>query len=75
MLGAASVAGTIHCFVPQNSVIGAIIGAILCPATYLMYQFIMAMYGYYYEADNTFWWMLGGSVIIGAYFGYNKSND
>lgn len=34
------------------------------------------MFGYSYESDNTVWWMLGGSVILGAYMGYNKeSND
>ena len=76
IIGAALVAGTIHNFVPENSMPGAIIGAILCPITYILYQIIMAMFGYSYESDNTVWWMLGGSVILGAYMGYNKeSND
>lgn len=75
-LGALAVAGTIHCFVPQNSKIGAIIGAILCPTAYLIYQFIMAIYGYYYEdGDSYFWFMLIGSVILGAWMGYNNEND
>lgn len=76
IIGAVLVAGTIHLFVPKETIIGAIIGAILCPVTYLLYQFIMAIFGYYYEDRTNFWWMLGGSVILGAYLGYNReSND
>lgn len=71
-IGVAVIAGTIHFCVPENSIIGAIIGAILCPATYLIYQFIMALYGYYYEDNYTFWLMLVGSFIAGAWFGYNN---
>ena len=76
ILGAAAVAVTIHCFVPQNSIAGAVIGAVLCPTAYLIYQFIMAIYGYYYEeGDSMFWIMLIGSAILGAWMGYNNEND
>lgn len=75
-LGAVIVSVTIHHFVPQNSKIGAVIGAILCPATYFLYQFIMAIFGYYYEdGGNTFWWMLIGSVVLGAWMGYNDGSE
>lgn len=74
--GAIAVGVTIRYFVPEESIIGAVIGAVLCPATYLLYQFIVVVFGYYY-ADNPdfFWWMLGGSVLAGAYFGYGGNND
>lgn len=76
ILGAIAVAGTIHCFVPQKTIAGAVIGAILCPATYLIYQFIMAIYGYYYEdGDSMFWFMLIGSAILGAWWGYNSDRN
>lgn len=75
IVGAILVAGTIHFFVPKETIIGAIIGGILCPVTYLMYQFIMTVFGYYYEDSTNFWWMLGGSVILGGYLGYNKENN
>ena len=75
-LGAVIISVTIHHFVPQNSKIGAVIGAILCPATYFLYQFIMAIFGYYYEdGGNTFWWMLIGSVVLGAWMGYNDGSE
>ena len=75
-LGAVIVSVTIHHFVPQNSKIGAVIGAILCPATYFLYQFIMAIFGYYYEdGGNTFWCMLIGSVVLGAWMGYNDGSE
>lgn len=76
VLGAAVVSVTIHQFVPQNSKIGAVIGAVLCPATYFLYQFIMAVFGWYYEdGGNKFWWMLIGSVVLGAWMGYNDGNE
>ena len=75
-LGAVAVGMVIHNFVPKKSIAGAILGAIFCPATYFIYQVFMAMFGYYYEGDdNTFWWMLAGSFIYGAYMGYNNDND
>ena len=75
-LGAVIVSVTIHHFVPQNSKIGAVIGAILCPATYFLYQFIMAIFGYFYvDGGNTFWWMLIGSVVLGAWMGYNDGSE
>ena len=76
IIGAVLVGLVIHNFVPNKSFGGAILGGILCPATYFLYQVFMAMFGYYYEGDdNTFWWMLAGSCIYGAYMGYNKDND
>ena len=76
IIGAVLVGVVIHNFVPNKSIGGAILGAILCPATYFLYQVFMAMFGYYYEGnDNTFWWMLAGSFIYGAYMGYNNDND
>lgn len=75
-LGAVIVSVTIHHFVPQNSKIGAVTGAVLCPVTYFLYQFIMAMFGYYYEdGGNTFGWMLIGSVVFVAWMGYNDGSE
>lgn len=75
-LGGVFIGLVIRNFVPKKSIAGAIIGAILCPATYLLYQVIIAMYGYYLEGDeNTIWFMLGGGLIYGAYMGYNNDND
>ena len=45
IIGAIIVSVVIHKFVPQSSVGGAFIGAILTPATYLFYQLIMAEFG------------------------------
>jgi hypothetical protein len=76
IIGAVLVGIVIHKFVPNKSIGGAILGAILCPATYFMYQIFMAMFGYYYEdGDSTFWLMLAGSFVYGAYMGYNNDND
>ena len=49
----------------------------LCPATYFIYQIIVNSFGYDYEKDanTTFYIMLGTSVIVGAYFGYNNISD
>lgn len=77
IIGAVIVAAVIKHYVPRQSIGGAIIGAILTPATYFIYQIIMAMYGYSYEKDgNTwFWILLIGSVVLGAYMGYNNDDD
>lgn len=77
IIGAALVGGAIRSFVPSHSVGGAILGGILCPATYFIYQFIMAIFGYSYEGDgeSTFWWMLGISAVVGLYLGYHKDDD
>jgi hypothetical protein len=76
-VGAAIVAAVIGKFVPRKSIGGAIIGAILTPATYFIYQTIMAVYGYSYEnaGDNWFWFLLIGSAVFGAYMGYNNNDD
>lgn len=77
IIGAVIVASVINHFVPHKSIGGAIIGAILTPATYFIYQIIMASYGYAYEKDGDmwFWFLLIGSVILGAYMGYNKNDE
>lgn len=70
-LGAGLVGLVIHNFVPNRSIAGAVLGAILCPATYYIYQLFMALFGYYYEeGGDLFLWMLVGSVVYGAYMGY-----
>ena len=76
VIGVVLVSITIHQFVPKRSIGGAIIGAILTPATYLIYQVIMWNYGYSYsDNDNWFWFMLIGAVAVGAYMGYNNEDD
>ena len=76
-IGGVLVGFAVKNFVPEHSVGGAIIGAIICPLTYFLYQFIMAVYGYTYEEDgeSTFWILLIGSAIYGAYICYSKSDD
>jgi len=76
IIGAVLIGMVIRNFVPSESIGGAVLGAILCPATYFLYQSFMAIFGYAYESnDNIFWWVLAGSFIYGAYMGYNGSND
>lgn len=74
IIGAIIVGCVITNFVPHKSIGGALIGMILCPATYFIYQMIMAFNGYEYEKDgeSTFWLLLIGSALWGAYMGYNK---
>lgn len=76
-IGAFIVASVIRNFVPRQSIGGAIIGAILTPATYFIYQVIMAINGYSYEKDGNswFWFLLIGSVVLGAVMGYNNDNE
>ena len=76
-IGAIIVGLVITKFVPHKSIGGALIGMILCPATYFIYQMIMAFNGYEYEKDGetTFWLLLIGSALYGAYIGYNNKND
>ena len=77
IIGAVIVGCVITNFVPHKSIGGALIGMILCPATYFIYQMIMAFNGYEYEKDgeSTFWLLLIGSALYGAYMGYNKKSD
>lgn len=77
IIGAIIVGCVITNFVPHKSIGGALIGMILCPATYFIYQMIMAFNGYEYEKDgeSTFWLLLIGSALWGAYMGYNKKSD
>lgn len=77
VIGAILVGVAVKNFVPAHSIGGALIGAILCPLTYFLYQLIMAMFGYYYEkdGDSTFWFLLIGSAFCGAYICYSKSDD
>lgn len=62
-------------FVPHRSIGGALIGLVLCPATYLIYQIIMFFYGYEYEenGDSTFWITLIGSALFGTWVGFNEN--
>lgn len=77
IVGAIIVVSVIRSFVPEHSVGGAVIGAILTPTAYLIYQFIMASYGYVYaeNGDTTFWFMLIGSIIAGAWITYSKDEE
>lgn len=77
VIGASVVAFAIKLHVPHQSGGGALIGAILCPLTYLIYQFIMALFGYYYESDGTttFWIILLLSIGVGAWMGYNNYDE
>ena len=77
IIGAIIVGCVITNFVPHKSIGGALIGMILCPATYFIYQMIMAFNGYEYEKDgeSTFWLLLIGSALWGAYMGNNKKGD
>jgi hypothetical protein len=76
-IGAVIVASVIKHFVPRKAIGGAIIGAILTPATYFIYQTMMAFNGYYYEKDGDtwFWFLLIGSVILGGFMGYNNDDE
>lgn len=76
IFGAILVGLAVRNFVPAHTIGGAVIGAVLCPLTYFLYQMFMAMFGYYYaDGDTTFWFLLIGSVIYGAYIGYHKDDD
>lgn len=76
VFGAVLVGLAVRNFVPAHTIGGAVIGAVLCPLTYFLYQMFMAMFGYYYvDGDSTFWFLLIGSVIYGAYIGYHKDDD
>ena len=76
-IGAAIVGCVVRRFVPPQSIGGALIGALLCPLTYVIYQLILAMFGYSYEKDGdiTYWILLIGSVVFGAYICYSKTDD
>ncbi len=77
IIGASVVAFAIKLYVPHQSGGGALIGAILCPSTYLIYQFIIALFGYSYESDGTatFWIILIISIFVGAWMGYNDYDE
>jgi hypothetical protein len=72
VIGAIVVGLPIRALVPSRSVGGAVIGAICCPATFLLYQFMNNIFGYYYEDSSMFWIGLVCSILYGAYIGYNK---
>lgn len=74
--GIAIVGIAIKFFVPSHTVGGALIGAILCPLTYILYQVIMGCWGYYYAEDGefTFWFMLIGSAILGGWMCYSHDD-
>ena len=77
IIGASVVAFAIKLYVPHQSVGGALIGAILCPLTYVIYQYIMSLFGYSYESDGaaTFGIILIVSVVVGAWLGYNDFDE
>jgi len=77
IIGAWVVAFAIKLYVPHQSGGGALIGAILCPLTYVIYQFIMALFGYSYASDGTttFWITLLVSIVVGAWLGYNDFDE
>lgn len=76
MVGVGIVGTTIRYYLPKNSFGGALIGVIVCSATYFIYQLIMALFDYYYEeGESYFWIMLGVSVIFGAWAGYNREDN
>lgn len=64
-------------FLPKESIAGAIIGAILTPVAYIIYQVYMNKQGYSYGADSEvrFWFILLLSIAMGAGLGYNKDNE
>lgn len=76
-IGAGFVGIAIRAFVPHQSGGGALIGLILCPATYFIYQVILAFNGYAYEKDgeSTFWILLFISAVVGVYLGFNNYSD
>lgn len=68
----------IHNFLPTKSIGGAIIVAILCSATFFMYQIFDPMIGLFYEdGGSTSWWFLVVAFVYGAYayMRYNNDND
>lgn len=77
LLGASVVAFAIKLFVPHQSGGGALIGGILCPSTYLIYQFILSLFGCSYSSDGTatFWIILIISIFVGAWMGYNDYDE
>lgn len=77
ILGGLIVSSVIIYFVPHNSWGGALIGLILCPATYLLYQVILTKNGYGYNENGgiTTFLLFVGSIAFGAYMGYNKKKE
>ena len=70
IVGAILVGAVIRLFVPARSIVGAIIGAILCPATYFLYQVFIAIFRYYNEGgDSTFLVDDGRRLIIRCVYG------
>ncbi len=58
-------------FVPNESGMGFITGAISCGVMYFLFSMICLSYGYWYEDGNyMFWICLIGSIIYGGYMGY-----
>ncbi|MGN1236847.1 MAG: hypothetical protein ACI4TS_05325, partial [Bacteroidaceae bacterium] len=76
LIGCSIVGVVIRQFVSAHSVGGAIIGGILCPLTYFIYQAILAMFDYYYEKDGEFhfWFLLIACAIFGASTCYSKKD-
>ena len=56
--------------VPNQSAMGAITGGLSCTVAFLAYQLFLAMFGYSYEDNFSFWLMLAVAVIYGGIMGY-----
>lgn len=68
-IGLGIVGGAIRHFISKPSISAAFIGLILCPLCYLLYNFIMSMFGYSYEEGSSFWFLLIGSAVYGGFMG------
>jgi len=77
IIGVIVVGQVVKFFTESHNIGGAIIGGVLCAFTNIVYQFIMAYYGYDYEdnADMWFWLLLIGSFIYGAYVSYVDDDE
>ena len=71
VLGILAEAYVLKLFSP-NKVIGACLGAILCAGTFLLYQILMANFGYSYveDAEIKFYSGLIISALFGGIYGY-----
>lgn len=71
VLGIMAEAYILQRFVP-NKIVGACLGIVLCAGTFLLYQFLMAFFGYSYveDAETQFYIGLGMSALLGGIYGY-----
>ena len=57
-------------FVPNKSPMGAITGGLSCAVAFFAYQIFLGMFGFYYEDNSSFWFMLAVAVVYGGVMGY-----